>query len=232
MREKQRPTERPGSGGTEETIREHPAFGALVVTRASGNRRNRELFGSRVPAASYISFALHEADEHRRLQSSTHMIGKIVAKWEMTEAQFATMVGAVGMGSGTPVTLRYRHTENFVELPAIDDFSLHEDRSRHIREMTARNMSDLRDAVGIIDAIIASKTINKTALREARSKLVQAVDNAPANYAFASKMVSDHLDETLSEIKQELHAYALATGRQIERRDAPAGEIKGEAHGE
>lgn len=212
----QRPTERPGSSHTGETLREHPAFGCVVVTRPQGNKRNTELFGSRVPVASYISIELHEAQETRRLQSSGHYPGKMIAKIAMTEAQFATMVGAVGMGSGTPCTIEYRCTEGFARMPGIEDFSLNEDRSRHIREMTAKNIADLREATAMLDALLtAGGAVSKTALRAARDKLIQAVDHAPSNYQFAADMVSEHLADTMSEIKMELHAYSLAVGNRL-----------------
>ncbi|PZU95513.1 MAG: hypothetical protein DI527_00460 [Chelatococcus sp.] len=191
-----------------------------------------ELFGSRVPASSYISIAIHEADERRRLQGSQHMVGRYITKIAMTEAQFATMVGAVGAGSGVPCTIEYRHTAGFAQMPAIEDFSLEDDRARHIRELTARSVADVREAAKMMDELLAEVAPTKTKLRAIRAKLVQAADHAPANYQFAADRVSEHLADTMAEVKMELHAYALATDAALARgrvseADIRADEIEG-----
>ncbi len=222
-RTKQRPTEQPG--WNDHIIREHPAFGCVVVTRPSGSRRTAELFGSRVPVNSYISITLHEAREDRGLQYSRHSAGRTVGEFHMTEAQFASLFGAIGMGSGVPCTFVYRQTGPMEEVPEIEDFSLADDRGRHIREMTEKKMAALKEAVDKLDVILKTPgSVKRSDLQEVRRALTVGVDNAGSDFQFAADMLNEHLADTMAELQQELHAYSATMSNRIER-SPPTEEI-------
>lgn len=209
MAVKQKPTENPA--GHDHTRRDHPAFGSVVVTRPQSNKRDTQLFGTRVPVSSYISIRIHEASEVRGLQGSRHQTGKYITQIDMSEAQFASLFGAVGQGNGVPCTIRYRQTGEFVKVPEIDDFSLAEDRSRHIREMTERKMAKLKEAVAKLDAILAtSGSVKRSDLKDIRSDLLHGVDYAGGDFQFAARALDEHLADTMAEIQQELHAYSTS----------------------
>jgi len=208
-----RPLERPTERATDHdgVVREHPAFGCVEVVRQTGGRD--AMFRSGLAVSTSIMVRVYEAEEVRRLQSSTHYARSPIVQFSMTELQWAQFVSAIGSGGGVPCTLEYRQTGDMVQVPAIEDRTAAEDRAQHIAETAERQLAHLREAMAIVDRLAAPGTkVSKADLAEVQSKLRSGVTHAPSNFKFAANMVTEHLNEVVHEAKAELRGAHAALG--------------------
>jgi hypothetical protein len=115
------PTEevRDGSGGDKETIRKHPAFGMIGAARVQS--MGTWLFGSPIKHRGFIILRIQEAEEHHRLNSDWHYANKLTTEVWLSEAQWASFVSTLNIGSGVPCTISYRQTGPAEDIPGIRD---------------------------------------------------------------------------------------------------------------
>jgi hypothetical protein len=204
------PTEETGDRG--EVTRRHPAFGMIGAYRSTGGYVR--LFGSHVEHGSFVTIKLCTAEERFDLHHEWFHADKVVAEVRLSEAQWATFVTAMNVGDGVPCTMSLVPAGDF-ELyapPAIEDQSFEEKRHADIEEMTRKNLQALTETVAEFGAMLGrSKPPTKAELHVIRAKLERAVGHAPANYAFAAKSASDHIEHVVTDAKATLHAQIMQT---------------------
>ncbi|WP_155989634.1 hypothetical protein [Thioalkalivibrio sp. ALE19] len=221
-RDKQKPEARPieTSPGEMATRYEHPAYGVVQVSRSSGNSR---LFGSSLKHQHTIRLSIHRACLDRHLSSDfIHARdNRGLVEIEMSQTQWAQVVSSVGLGSGTPVTLRQVPDEeaSVKVTPDIEEPDETADRqhARELREKTEQALAEAKERIAELEALAnTSGSIPKKPFREAVRKAKFAVGNAPENVAFVhdrfTETMEDAKEAAKTEIEGHIHALTLQTG--------------------
>ena len=148
----------------------HPSYGTLKFSRCSGSKT--PLFGSSIEHRDIISVELRHADVTRRLNRDWIYGGTLIAKAEMSYAQFAEAITSMNMGTGVPVTIRY--TEKDGEMPKCDFVSK---REQFVNEFKGTLDTAMRDSQDLITEVITlfetKKSLTKADKENIISKLTQ-----------------------------------------------------------
>lgn len=197
--------ERARYGGTSRDD-SHPAFGSVVVTRASGSPRT--LFQSDLTHNETIRLSVHCATRTRSLNSDRVTPTKEIVEVEMSLHQWGALVSSMGIGEGTPVTIRRSPDDHIV--PGIP----YEPR-------IAENLNEVDDSVTmLIDEIKKAETgvqeafekkLGVKIMRERLRTLHFAIQNAPANAKFAVNSLKRAAEGTVSQAKSDIEAHILNT---------------------
>src|SRR5882672_2554814 len=119
-RESEPPTETTitESGGCKgETKREHPAYAMIGAYRWTGG--GNQLFASPIKHNAGVTIRIVEAHEQGDQYVWRQFGQKVICEVNLSEAQWASFVTAMNVGSGVPCTLSYRQTGDLLRVPMI-----------------------------------------------------------------------------------------------------------------
>jgi hypothetical protein len=218
------PAERPTHSvkdfaGDEERTTSHPSFGLIHAARSSGITY---LFGSPIKHNGFIEITVDLAEEDYRLHTSWYRPKDHVLTLRMSEAQWATFVSTLNVGTGVPCTLTHSRDGTLKNIPQLEGVeSWVAERNRDIKKTVERDMEKLRDVHARIKKLQNKRGApTKAELDEIESLMVQAVENAPSNYKFLAETLSEHTEDLVTGAKAEITAFAtrVAMGNnQIEK---------------
>lgn len=201
------------------TWHEHPAFASIHAHRVSGGA---VLFGSDFLHQSYITVRIATCKLKRDLCTDWHHVSSPpYIEVSLSEAQWATFVSSLNVGSGTPCTLKSRDGQHVPGLPAPVDrreqFAFEQDE-RHQRAM--RSLKEAADA-------IASSGLSKVKQKELLDKISDAQMNFGSNQRFVAEQFAEHMETTVEAAKMEIHGYIAGATRQLGLEALAAGKAAG-----
>jgi hypothetical protein len=216
-------TTRPGPGGDQEVVRSHPAFGVIRASRFQGG--HFQLFGSPIKHNGGVTIQLSKAVEYYSLHRSWMHGTETIAEITLSEAQWATFVSTLNVGSGVPCTVRMAAEGPLDPKPLIQEDSWAEKRSADLRDKVAEDLGRLREAVRELDEVLKRPTIRKSDLQTVRHLLLKAVDQAPGSYQFAADSVTEHTEELVQAAKAEVSAFVTRMAVQFPQLAETAPEL-------
>lgn len=194
------------SEGTEHSDYEenHPAFGVAVVTRSAGTPRT--LFQSDLQHNETIVLSIRRASRDRQLMRDWIYPREELIEVEMSLAQWGSLVSSMGIGSGTPVTIRSTATERLVPgLPYEPRIATVVGEAKGTVE---RLLERARETLVVLsDAIESKKGIRET--REALRMHRHTLEGAANNAEFAVKSVVEATEHVTSQAKSDIEAHIL-----------------------
>jgi hypothetical protein len=204
-------TEKTGLGREKgEYEEDHPAFGTASVTRAHGSART--LFQSDIQHTETIVLSIHRATRGRMLMRDWVHPRKELIEIEMSLAQWGSLVSAMGIGGGVPVTIRRTEGEPYV--PGLP----YEPR-------IATVVSEAKGKVGSLFAnakesltALAAAIEGKKGIREIRDALryhESVIRNAEGNAEFAVKSVTEATEHVVGQAKADIEAYVLRAANSV-----------------
>lgn len=200
-RDTQQPTTSQQYGRTEE---EHPAWVLVGASRVSSSPPGKALFDSDIRHQHYVVVQVQQAVRQRDLQHDwLHARGPRIVEFAMSEAQWASFVSSMNVGDGVPATLE---TRDGVDLPGVP-------YDPRLRESMADVESAAQRAQEDVLAAFAAYTEHKTA-GNLRS-LQAAIENLPANLAYAAKSLSEHAENVVQRSRADIEAFVLAKAQQL-----------------
>jgi len=197
-------TEQTGSYHEEGSYKEeHPAFGVAIVTRGSGSPRT--LFQSDLQHNETISLRIETAERGRDLHRDWVHPRKNIIEVEMSLAQWGALVSSMGIGSGVPVTIRWREGKTVPGLP--------------FQPRIAEVLGEVKGSVGKLMGQIRARYVaarealdNKAgvkAQRDTMDSLRAAIANAESNAAFAVESVAEAAETVVAAAKSDIEAHVL-----------------------
>jgi hypothetical protein len=223
-RELQAPTVKDrGQWGKEAT---HPAFGSIVLTRWSRGPCGSNLFGSELRHRDGMSIEIHEATHVRSLNSDTVHPGKIIAKVDLSLAQWAQFVSSQGVGCGTPCTLRYYRDGEFVDVPGIAPPENHLKKFKvEMQKAIDERTEKINEALDELIKMVEEGKLGKRDLREKLKNAKLHAENLPGSVDFVNKQFAESIETITQAAKTEVEGYvagmAMRTGIQALRDAAP-----------
>lgn len=170
----------------------HPAFAQITLHRGYGGR-GRALYGSDFLHTASLTLAIYTSRLNRGLNQDWHHADRQLVEVEMSEAQWATFVSAVGQGSGVPCTLRYLRGE---EVPGLPDPTPRTD------QFADELLEDFQRILKRCDDLIAGAKTKAQA-----SEIALLKQDLEKNLPFVAKQFERHMESTVEAAKSEVHGY-------------------------
>lgn len=204
-------------GREDGTKSEHPAFAVIQANRVEGGI---VLFGSEFQHRRFVRIRIAGATLYRQL-SHDWVYGHQTQPYievSMSEAQWASFVSSMNVGTGVACTLNYRQPAanddpTVGEIPEIEpSVSRHEQFKEELAETMETVMGKLRDLVAMVDEPDVS--MPKKTRDALRGKVTAAMRNLAENLPFVVKSAEQQVEETAAKARIEINAYLVATMQQ------------------
>ena len=180
-------------------ITTHPAYGQIQANRVSGQAN---LYGSDFSHNGYVTITLRMSEHHRTLNNDWYFGRQELMSVMLSEAQWATFVSSMNIGSGVPCTIDHILQEDYPALPEpeklVDTFK------QEVRAQTAMQVQKMLGLVADIE--------NETSIKARRAKLFSlkhALQNLGPDLAYTAEQFDRHVEEKVEEAKIEVNAYML-----------------------
>jgi hypothetical protein len=189
----------------------HPAFGMARVSRVSSSP-GETLFQSDLQHGEYIEVTLSRAERRRELKQDWVHPKNMVARFDLSMAQWASLVSSVGT-EGVPVTISYINGET---VPGLNP----DPRLKQTADEVAAAAADAYR--GIQDALAAyKKTLDEkapAAERKAKlSTLIAVTRNAAPNVNFATDSLTRHAEAVVEKSRADIEAMVRMAQERGER---------------
>lgn len=184
---------------------EHPAYGSIRVTRASGHQR---LFGSSFDHQHYMIVTVNRASLHRSLSTDRHHSRDELVEVHLSEAQWARFISGVGIGNGTPCTISAVGGINMADMPRRNET---EEFEKDLRKEAVRTSKYLDEAIAAMAALADDKAPTKAKRQEVLAKLQTARQHMTDHMPFTVQQLAEKMEVIVQDAKIEVDAYVNNT---------------------
>lgn len=194
----------------------HPAFGMARVNRRTSTP-GAVLYDSEIRHGSTVVLTVSRGVRERDLNRDWLYATEDLVEVEMSEAQWGALVSSFGQGSGVPVTIRHTESEHSVApIPFEPRLAL---STEETRSATVKAVASIKAAA----EVVAEKP-TKANIRS----LMSAIENAGPNVEYASRTLSEHVENVVTKAKYDIEAmvsrHAEAIG--LSASDMPVMELE------
>ncbi len=182
---------------------DHPAFGVITVTRASGTPRT--LFQSDLQHNETIVLSVRRAQRSRNLIRDLIFPRREIVEVEMSLAQWGSVVSSIGIGSGVPVTIR---SVDQVLQPGLPYQPRIAEAVAETKQTVQRLMEGARQTFDVLKSAIEGKK----GIREVRDALFHhesSLRNTESNAGFAIKQVTEATETVVAQAKSDIESHIL-----------------------
>lgn len=178
----------------------HPAFAQIAAARTTGQTY---LYGSDFSHSYYIHIKISPSDTLRSHHQDWFFEKNVpYIDVALSEAQWATFVSSLNVGSGVPCTLQQRDGETVSDLPPPEDR-----KAKHVSEQSAA-MADALKSLDRLTAKIAESGLSKKKADELAELVRVAHSKLSDSVPFISKMFDEDMEQTVEKAKIEINSYA------------------------
>lgn len=178
---------------------EHPAFAQIQASRVSGG--HPVLYDSDLKHHGYIVVRIAKSTLTRGLSRDWHH-GSITPWIEvaMSEAQWATFVSSLNIGTGVPCTLQWKDGET---IPALPPRPIGDEFNADMEERLRKPIDTLASTIKAIEAMdlpVGKKTALLNLVKSAKQ-------NLQSNVPFVAESFKEHMEESVEKAKAEVHGH-------------------------
>ncbi len=196
----QEPIESPGSMEGSTKI-DHPAFGMIGASRRHGHA---VLYGSDFIHNDSISIRIYTSTLHRNLSRDWPTGNEEIIEVALSEAQWATFVSSMNVGSGVQCTIEHKDRVAIPGLPK--PVERQKQFMSEANQKIADTIVELTKLTTMISALKISEKQKKELLDQARMARMQIESNAP----FVMEQFGEHIESVVEKAKIEVNAYAVS----------------------
>lgn len=176
----------------------HPAYAQISASRISGHAA---LYGSDFVHHGFVEIKISHSELNRGLSRDWPFAKKEVVSVWLSEAQWATFVSSMNIGSGVQCTLRHINMNPVPMLPApkkrIDQFR---SEAKKTTEEAEKNLRELADLIGSSNLSVVKK-------KELLKKVEFASRAIGSSVDFVLKQFGEHMENVTEKAKIEIDAY-------------------------
>ena len=183
----------------------HESYGTIVVTRAQSGKEH-PLFGSSIQHRNTIHLEIRQAGISRTLSTDFVHPGKQIIEVEMSQSQWAEMVSSIGIGEGTPCTIRHLDGKRVEDCPYT---SVREQFDKEFDDSVQESLKNLRDAVAACEELLAKKSLTKADREQVLDLVRKAYREVSDSVPFIKSQFTEQMDNTVKEAKGEIEALAM-----------------------
>jgi hypothetical protein len=207
MAESMRTTEDPTTNERGDEI--HPAYALIGASRV--NSTGTTLFDSEIVHNHFVRIQISSATRKRHLLRDWIHPDKLFISVDLSEAQWASFVSSMNVGSGVSCTLEYFNGETMPEFP-------HNSRLAQSIEETKdaadRAYEHIKKSMAAYESLIegnAGARLKREALRD----LHFAIENASSNVEFAGKSLVEATENVVQKARADVEAFVVNKARQL-----------------
>lgn len=181
------------------TYIEHPAFGMIRASRVSGNA---SLFGSDFVHHNYVTITICKAKTRRELSTDWDFAGDELIEVNLSEAQWATFVSSMNVGSGVTCTIDHILGEYLPFLPQP------EQSNQQFKDEMQQQMADMQKELQSMASTLEG-AISKTKATELKTRMERLSSRLTGNLGFVAKQFDEHMERITEKAKIEINAHAI-----------------------
>lgn len=178
----------------------HPAYGQISASRVSGNAL---LYGSDFKHQHFIALRISTSTMNRSLHKDWHHERQQLIEVAMSEAQWATFISTLNVGSGTPCTLQFLNGTGHV--PGIAAKT--QTRGDQFKGELADQLGKARREIAAAQALLRAGAGTVGQRNKALEHLHQASMAVECNAEFVAKSFGEHIERWTEKAKTEIHGY-------------------------
>ena len=180
----------------------HPCFGQIVGSRRQGSS---VLYDSEFTHNNTIAISIYTSELTRSLSNNWHYADKQLIEIEMSEAQWASFVSSLNIGSGVRCTLRRFDGALIPELPEPIT-----DRKKFELEF-GEDIQDAFERLKSLETMIEESKLSGKAKEEITKKIASIRASFTSSMPFVAEQFAEHMENTVEKAKIEINAYATQT---------------------
>lgn len=203
MRRKiQKPTQH-DPGKHDDRLETHPAWGLIGASRVTSSP-GAVLFDSDILHRSYVMVRLHQAQRRRSLiRDWLHADRKTIVEIAMSEAQWASFVSTMNVGSGVPCTIDRIDMKQVPGMP-------HEPRLVETMDEVSKASEKAIEKIQKAFEEVERKP-NKANIKTLR----HTIENLPGNMRFAADSLSEHTENVVQRARADIEAMVVSKAEQL-----------------
>lgn len=183
-----------------EKVTTHPAYAQISATRVTGGSY---LYGSDFRHNGFITISIKRSENHRGLSRDWHHDREELIEVSLSEAQWATFVSSLNIGSGVPCTMTRLNGQSVPGIPApVQPVEQFKDEMLQSMQEIQRNLESLLEGLG-------DESLSKGKVKELRRNLEIAKDRLTGNTGFVAKKFDKHMETVVERAKVEVNAHAM-----------------------
>lgn len=189
---------------SKDLIQNHESFGMLQISRVQCGGK-QSLFGSSILHSNLIRMSLKEGKMERQFNNNSYYPGKTLFTVDMSEKQFGELITSLNIGSGVPVTIKYKTVGEVVkcdEPPFINIKEVHQQEFKAYTKNIYQNAQNLVREVG--ELLENKKTLNKQDKQEIIGRLQKISNDIGFNMGFQLDMFTVQMENIVHEAKVEI----------------------------
>jgi hypothetical protein len=197
-------TEEPWAGGKTALRYEHPAYAQVSANRVSGSA---VLYGSDFTHQNFVRIRVAKSSVRRDLSNDwVHADVRPYLEIDLSEAQWASFVSSLNVGSGTQCTLRRLHgMDEIPELPTPPS------RRDQFKDEAREACKHALDAIEELRASVADLKVSQKQKDELTKRANSIEARLTGSLPFVLDQFGEHMETTVEKAKTEINAYYVAT---------------------
>lgn len=177
----------------------HPAYATIGASRVSGSAN---LFGSDFTHHGYVTVTIRKADLRRSLSNDlVHGYPELI-EVALSEAQWATFVSSMNIGTGVPCTLQWQ-----TGVGDIAEIADPPDRKGQFKKEAAEHLASVHASLEQLRDQIAATSLSAKVKTALYNTVRMAEINLSANTGFVADQFVEHIEKVTEHAKIELNAY-------------------------
>lgn len=191
---------------------EHPAFGFVRVTRASGG--DPKLFMSNVDHHHKITLTIGGAEMERRHYHDHHYARQELIEVEMSSVQFADLMAGFGQGGGVPCTIRRTRDKDgrYGIVPGIDMANTVKRYAGEVADTFKKTGTSLNDLAETVRTALDAAKVSKVKQAEILGPIQKIAREIGSDMPFMASMFQETVESLVQEAKAVVEAYATDRG--------------------
>ncbi len=176
----------------------HPAFGQVSLSFVSGKTN---LYDAEFTSGGFVQIDVKTSTLNRHQSRDWHMPQSLLVSFNMSHAQFVSLVSSANRGSGVPVTLTYANGERISELPSPKD---------EVKDYSAEALRCMNTARGLLKdlkAEIEESNLSTKKKNEILNKIDLTDYSIASNIDHAAKQFGEKLEGAVERAKVDVNRY-------------------------
>jgi len=179
----------------------HPAFAQIGASRVSGHAH---LYDSDFNHQHYITIRICGSEMGRGLSNDWHFARKEYIEVSLSEAQWATFVSSMNVGSGVPCTLQHLNGQSVPQLPAP------ENKADKFSEEMGDTLKEAVQMLRKLNADVSESVSGKKKAEELSRSIERIIGSISGSAKFVAEQFDEHIERTVERAKVEVNAYVTS----------------------
>lgn len=184
------------------TIKSHPAFGQVSFSRVSGDSK---LYGSEITSGTFIRCTIRESEEHWHLHEKWYFANGIIAEFDLSPNQFATLLTSMNVGNGVPCTIRVKNGAQIEDF--IDNETVHDLIQNDLKQDVSEISESVKRLQKEMNEILGKPTILKSDREKLKNIVAKIKQDIDCNMPFVLEQYQEAADKIAASSKAEVDAF-------------------------